>query len=316
MSEERPTMRLRKLLSRTDRVLVMLHPPTAAHARIMEAAGVEALFVGTGAVVGAYTGLADVGVASMTECVTIAGWIASSVTIPVMLDGDTGHGGIMAVRRLVGECIRAGIAGVRLDDQSGETKRGTQTAGIEVAPLEVVLARYRAAVDMRDELDRDFVIMAQSYARDAANGGFDEFLRRIKVYKEQAKVDWVQFESPHSIEEIRQARAAVAGTFSAQKGKLPRILSLKEHLELGLNVAWYSGFGTAVTYAALWDFLQDFQRRDLAAWEDYCAAHKDNPYLRGARGAVPEGREKQRELEERYFPNEMLQKYRGPYEKG
>ena len=166
---------------------------------------------------------------------------------------------------------------------------------------------------MKNELDPDFVIMAQSYARDAANGGFDEFLRRIKAYEEQAKVDWVQFESPHSIEEIRQARAAVTGTFSAQKGKLPRILSLKEHLELGLNAAWYSGMGTAVTYAALWDFLQDFQRRDLAAWEDYCAAHKDNPYLRGARGAIPEGREKQRELEERYFPNEMLKKYRGPY---
>lgn len=315
MSEEKPTTRFRKLLSRTDRVLVMLHPPTAAHARIMAAGGIEALFVGTGAVVGPYTGLADVGVASMTECVTIAGWIARSVAIPVMLDGDTGHGGIMAVRRLVAECIRAGIAGLRLDDQPGETKRGTQTAGIEVAPLEVVLARYRAAVDMRDELDPDFVIMAQSYARDAANGGFDEFLRRIKAYKEQAKVDWVQFESPHSIEEIQQARAAVAGTFSAQKGKLPRILSLKEHLELGLNVAWYSGFATAVTYAALWDFLQDFQQRELAAWEDFCAAHKDNPYLRGARGPIPEGREKQRELEERYFPNEMLQKYRGPYDK-
>jgi len=309
MSEERPTTRLRKLINRTDRVLAMLHPPSAAHARIMEAAGVEALFVGTGAVVGAYTGFADVGVASMTECVTIGGWIARSVTIPVMLDGDTGHGGIMAVRRLVAECIRAGLAGLRLDDQLAETKRGTQTAGIEVAPLELVLARYRAAVDMKNELDPDFVIMAQCYARDAANGGFDEFLRRIKAYKEQAKVDWVQFESPHSIEEIQQARAAVAGTFSAQKGKLPRILSLKEHLELGLNVAWYSGFGTAVTYASLWEFLQDFQQRELAAWEDFCTLHKENPYLGRARGRIPEGREKQRELEERYFPKDMLQKY-------
>jgi len=78
-----------------------LHPPTAAHARIMEKAGCEALFVGTGGVVGAYTGLADVGTATMTECVTIAGWIVDSVSIPVIMDGDTGHGGIMAVRRMV-----------------------------------------------------------------------------------------------------------------------------------------------------------------------------------------------------------------------
>ena len=45
------------------------------------------------------------------------------------------------------------------------------------------------------------------------------------------------------------------------------------------------------------------------AWEEFCAEHKDNPELRGARGRIPEGREKQRELEERYFPKDMLQKY-------
>jgi 2-methylisocitrate lyase-like PEP mutase family enzyme len=276
----------------------------------MEAAGVEAGFVGTGAVVGAYTGLADVGVATMTECVTIGGWIARSVNFPVMLDGDTGHGGIMAVRRLVAECIRAGLAGIRLDDQPIESKRGTQNAGIEVAPLELVLARYRAAVDMKNELDPDFVVMAQSYTRDAANGGFDEFLRRLVAYKEQAEVDWVQFESPHSLEEIRTARAAVSGTFSAQKGKLPRMLSLKEHHALGLNVAWYSGLGTAVTHVALWEFLKDFQERELSAWDDFRAAHEDNPYIRGDRGRIPEGRERQRELEERYYSEELLRKYR------
>src|SRR6266581_202875 len=52
--------------------------------------------------------------------------------------------------------IRAGIAGVRIDDQPIEGKRATQTAGVEV----------------KNELDPDFVIMAAYYARDAANVGF------------------------------------------------------------------------------------------------------------------------------------------------
>src|SRR3954453_10941337 len=103
------TARLQELIHRSDKVLSVLHPPSAAHARIMEKAGCEALFVGTGGVVGAYTGLADVGTATMTECITIAGWIADSVSIPVMIDGDTGHGGIMAVRRLIRESIRPGL---------------------------------------------------------------------------------------------------------------------------------------------------------------------------------------------------------------
>jgi len=163
--------RLRELLARKDRVLSVLHPPTAALARIMQRAGCEAGFVGTSAVVGGYTGLADVGTATMTECVQIGKWIASSVSFPVILDGDTGHGGVMAVRRLVRECIEAGLAGVRIDDQPIEGKRRTQSAGVEVVPPEQAIARYRAAVDMKNELDPAFVIMAQCYARDAGNGG-------------------------------------------------------------------------------------------------------------------------------------------------
>src|SRR4051795_2778507 len=170
------TARLQELIHRSDKVLSVLHPPSATHARIMEKAGCEALFVGTGGVVGAYTGLADVGTATMTECVTIAGWIADSVSIPVIMDGDTGHGGIMAVRRMVRECIRVGIAGIRIDDQPIDGKRKTQSAGVEVVPLDQAIARYRAAVDMRNELDPNFVVMAQCYARDAENSSFEDSL--------------------------------------------------------------------------------------------------------------------------------------------
>src|SRR5437762_3456263 len=142
MTANSRSARLQELIHRPDKVLAVLPPPTAAHARSMERAGCEALFVGTGGVVGAYTGLADVGTATLSECVEIAGWIADSVTIPVIMDGDTGHGGIMAVRRMVKECIRRGIAGVRIDDQPIEGKRATQSAGVEVVPLDLAIAWY------------------------------------------------------------------------------------------------------------------------------------------------------------------------------
>src|SRR5262245_66666110 len=100
----RLTTCLRQLINRTDRVLSVLHPPNAACARIMEKAGCEAGFVGTGGVVGAYTGLADVGALTLLECVTVAGWIAQSVLFPVIMDGDTGDGGIMAVGRMARGC--------------------------------------------------------------------------------------------------------------------------------------------------------------------------------------------------------------------
>jgi 2-methylisocitrate lyase-like PEP mutase family enzyme len=310
MRPNEKSARLQELIHRKDKVLVMLHPPTAAHARIMERAGCEAGFVGTGGVVGAYTGLADVGAISMTECVQIAGWIAQAVSFPVMMDGDTGHGGVMAVRRMVRECIRAGIAGVRIDDQPIEGKRRTQSAGMEVVPIGQAVMRYRAAVDMKNELDPDFVVMAQCYARDAANSSFEETLERLKAYKDEARVDWVQLESPHSIEEIREARAVVNGPFSFMKGKLPRYLGLDEHLALGVNIAWYPGFTHHVTWAALWDFMQDFNARGIAAWEEFVAKRAARPYPVPEVGLDGEGLDKQRALEERYLSGAALGKYR------
>ena len=306
-----PGAGLRELIGRKDRVLAVLHTPNAALARIMELAGCEAGFVGTSGVVGAYTGLADVGTATMTECVTIAGWIAQTVKFPVIMDGDTGHGGIMAVRRLVEDSIRAGIAGVRIDDQPIEGKRRTQSAGVEVVPLEQAVARYRAAVDMKNDLDPDFVVMAQCYARDAAGGGLVDCLRRLRAYESEARVDWVQFESPHSEDEIRRARAVVKGPFSFMKGRLPRHLSLDEHLALGVTIAWYPGFTHQVIWAALWDFMQQFQANGIAAWEEFERARQDRPYPRPEPGPDEEGLEKQRQLEERYFSAAALAKYRG-----
>ena len=297
----RPTTRLRQLMSRTDRVLAVLHPPNAACARIMERAGCEVGFVGTGGVAGAYTGLADVGAVTMLECVTVAGWIAQSVKFPIIMDGDTGHGGIMAVRRMVRECIRAGIAGVRIDDQPIEGKRRTQSAGVTVVPLEQAVARYRAAIDMRNELDPDFVVMAQCYARDADNSNLEDCLKRLKAYKEDAGVDWVQLESPHSIQEIKRARAVIDGPFSFMKGKLPHYLSLEQHQALGVNIAWFPAFTHHVLWAALWDFMTDFQSRGISAWEDFVASRRDRPYPEPSIGEDGEGAAKQQRLEELYF---------------
>jgi 2-methylisocitrate lyase-like PEP mutase family enzyme len=215
----------------------------------------------------------------------------------------------MAVRRMVRECIRRGIAGVRIDDQPIEGKRKTQSTGVEVVPLEQAIARYRAAVDMKSELDPDFVVMAQCYARDAANGGFEDALNRLKAYREVAGVDWAQLESPHSVEEIKAARAAVEGPFSFMKGRLGRYLGLDEHLALGVTIAWYPGFTHHVTWAALWDFMSAFRERGVGAWDDFVASRKDRPYPVPEIPAEGEGADKQRALEERYLPEAAQQKY-------
>jgi len=176
-------------------------------------------------------------------------------------------------------------------------------------PLDQAIARYRAAVDMKNQLDPDFVVMAQCYARDAAKGGLDDALRRLKAYRAEAGVDWVQLESPHSVAEIKLARAAVDGPFSFMKGKLGRYLGLDEHLALGVTIAWYPSFTHQVTWAALWDFMTAFEKRGVAAWDDFVRSRKDRPYPTPAMPPDGEGADKQRLLEERYLPDAVREKY-------
>jgi 2-methylisocitrate lyase-like PEP mutase family enzyme len=179
-----------------------------------------------------------------------------------------------------------------------------------VVPLEQAIVRYRAAVDMKNELDPDFVVMAQCYARDAANGGLEETLRRLAAYHREAGVDWVQLESPHSIDEIKQARQAVTCPLSFMKGKLPRYLSLDEHLALGVTIAWLPSFSHHVIWAALSDFMADFGAHGVGAWEAFVERRKDHPYIIPELPPDGEGLDKQRALEERYLSAAALEKYR------
>jgi 2-methylisocitrate lyase-like PEP mutase family enzyme len=273
MSATTPGSRLRDLLARDGTVLAVLGTPSARYAKIMDHFGTEAAFVGTSVTFGNYTGLPDSGVASAPECVAIGGHIARAVSYPVILDGDTGHGGRGAVRRLVADAVREGLAGLRLDDQPLEGKRRTQDAGIEVASLAAAVERYQWAVQARDEIDPSFVIMAQCYARDAVNGGMDELLARLAAYEGDGGADWVQFEAPHHVSEIEQARERVRGTFSAMKGRLPQVLSLAEHAALGLNAAWYTFLPSRVLMAACADFMADFGQRGIAAWTEFERDH-------------------------------------------
>ena len=62
------------------------------------------------------------------------------------------------------------------------------------------------------------------------------------------------------------------------KGKLGRYLGLDEHLALGVTIAWYPGFTHHVTWAALWDFMEGFRERGVAAWDEFVASRAGRPY--------------------------------------
>ena len=170
------------------------------------------------------------------------------------------------VKRLVHECIKIGIGGIRIDDQDIEAKRTTGNDGILVASREIVTARYKAASDARNELDPDFVIQAQVYTREAANGGMGEFLARVPLY-EAAGCDWIHMAGAESVDEVKRGRAVSKKHFSAMGGQWSRNMTTKEHGDLGLACVWSSGWPASAMDRALRTALEDYKKRGALALE-------------------------------------------------
>src|SRR5207248_6864491 len=155
------TQRLRQLL-REPGVIRSLGAHDLFTARLIEAAGLETVFLGGFGTSASLLGLPDVGFITLSEMADAVRRMALRVRIPVVADGDTGHGDLHNVVRTVREFERAGAAGVLLEDQVAP-KRCGHFAGKQVIPADVMVLKLRAALGARD--DSDFVIVARTDAR-------------------------------------------------------------------------------------------------------------------------------------------------------
>ena len=230
---KRATTRLRELIGRGP----TLYVPgcyNAMSGRVLEAAGFEAIYMTGYGTSLSLTGLPDVGLATMTEMVANARYIASAVRVPLIADADTGFGNAINVIRTVREYIGAGVAGIHMEDQVSP-KRCGHVAGRLVVPMEEAVGKIRAAADARDALDPDFVLVARTDARGASGGSLDEAIRRVNAYV-AAGADLAFVEGPTSAEEVQRICREVKGpVFYNMTGVSPRF-SLQELREMKIAV--------------------------------------------------------------------------------
>src|SRR6059058_758465 len=141
-------------MSATRSLRQLLNSPTiirslGAHdvftARLIEAAGLETVFLGGFGTSASLLGLPDVGFITLGEMADAVRRMALRVRIPVVADGDTGHGDLHNVVRTVREFERAGAAGVLLEDQV-TPKRCGHFEGKQVIPAEEMVLKLRAAL--------------------------------------------------------------------------------------------------------------------------------------------------------------------------
>ena len=123
-------------------------------------------------------GWADLGLATQTDMAAQAEMLAElSPSTPLIADADTGYGGPIMVCRTVTKYARAGVAALHLEDQVQE-KRCGHLLGKEIVSREIYFSRLRAAVNTRDKLGLDIVIIARTDSRQTY--GFEEAYERLK----------------------------------------------------------------------------------------------------------------------------------------
>ena len=207
--------RLRELIAR--HLVMMPGAFNALTAIQIEGAGFEAVYI-SGAGLAAARGLPDIGLLSMTEVASDAGTIANAVSIPALVDADTGYGPPLAVMRAVREFEQRGLAAIQLEDQENPKKCG-HLPGKRLVSTSEMAQKIGAAVEARQ--DPDFVIVARTDAR--AVEGLDASVRRAREYA-HAGADAVFPEALESADEFR----AFAQGLSKEGIKVPLVANMTE----------------------------------------------------------------------------------------
>jgi 2-methylisocitrate lyase-like PEP mutase family enzyme len=176
---QRATTALRKLINSGK----FLELPTAYDAltgRLVESVGFKSVYVG-GFVTGGSTAISEPQL-TMSEQIRVASDVANGLKIPVVMDAGAGWGEPLHTMRTIRECIRAGIAGVHIEDQLFPKRAHYHTYIAHNIPLNEYRDKIKLACVQRDEIDKDFVIIARSDA--CREQGYAEAVKRMRVAAE------------------------------------------------------------------------------------------------------------------------------------
>lgn len=208
----------------------------ALAARIIEDLGFEVVYLTGAGATNSFWGLPDLGFISLTEIAQHTAAIREAVTIPVVVDSDTGFGNALNVRHSVRVLERAGADAIQIEDQIMPKKCG-HFADKAVITAEEMAGKIKAAVDARDS--KDFLIIARTDA--VAEEGFEPALERAGRYIE-AGADVTFVEAPERVEEIGKIpqRLSAPQVINVVVGGKTPVLSQEELARMGFALVLYA----------------------------------------------------------------------------
>jgi len=181
----------------SERPLQVAGTINAYTALLARDSGFRAIYLSGAGVANASFGLPDLGLTSLNDVCEDARRICGATDLPLLVDADTGFGAAFAIARTTRELIRAGAAGMHLEDQV-QAKRCGHRPGKELVASGEMSDRIRAAVDARS--DAGFVVMARTDAH--AVEGQQAAVDRAAAYVE-AGADMIFAEALTTLDEYR-----------------------------------------------------------------------------------------------------------------
>ena len=181
--------------------------PFALAARLVEREGFGAVYLSGAAFSAGTLGVPDIGLFTRDQLVEQTRILARAVSIPLVVDADTGFGGPRDVEETVRLLEAAGAAAIQLEDQRGADKRCGHLAGKQVIDTAEMTDKLAAAAAGRR--DPGTVIIGRCDSRSVH--GLDDCLARLHAYR-AAGADWLFPEALQSRDEFERVGREFAGS--------------------------------------------------------------------------------------------------------
>ncbi len=280
----------------------------ALSAKVIEASGFEAIQISGYGVAASLLCKPDVGLVRMKDVLDMTWNITQAVSIPVMADVDTGGGNAVNAAWVTERLMSMGVAGMNIEDQIFP-KRCGHMAGKEVIDAEEMAGKVRACADVRDRLDRDFIINARTDA--FAPLGLEEAIRRCNLYLE-AGADLAFIDGIKTKGDIQKAVKALKGPLSvnlmdAISGMKTELVPIPELALMGVGRVSIPVASIMVAHKALSEFFKALKASPtgiLPGQTHWVSSFEEFTDFVGLKGY--------RALEDKYLPQQRREeKYRG-----
>ena len=228
----------------------------AYSALMAERVGFRSIYLSGGGVANASYGLPDIGMTTLNDVLEDVRRITNTTELPLLVDADTGWGNAFMIAKTIRQMIRAGAAGVHIEDQV-QAKRCGHRPNKEIVSAAEMVDRMKAAADAKT--DPDFVLMARTDA--AAVEGIDGAIERACRYAE-AGADMIFAEALTELDQYRKFADAVEVPILAnitEFGKTP-LYTIEELKAAGVSLVLYPLSAFRAMSAAALNVYQTLRR--------------------------------------------------------